>query len=489
MPFCPNLDCPHRARTGRPAEFEAGRSLCADCKTPLVDENPQPSERLPPISAALKKRLLWTLAPLAFLWLGMLCPMPFLNSQIISDGQREMTPEAVRFGPFSLGITPFLIGFILVEIFALGVPALRRRRLDDPVLRRKLWRASLSVGVALGLLQSLLAAWTLEGLGWNLRELGQPEFVADPGWWFRIRFALAQTAGSSLFVLAAGIISLRGVGNGFAVVVLADVGASLPSHLRAILFHFEMGQLTPLVAVLGAALVLAGAFALWRFFSHQERRPWNLPLVAPTCGLLPLEVAWLLCMLPALLNNFLWLPWLQAFNTRFYPGSTPFLVLEIALCLVFLPLASAMYYWRHRKGFAAQDPREWRRAWVFSGLLLLGMVAYGELAARYLGGPAVLLPTPLVLVGVVAVAFDLAREYRFRRRLTTEPAALGTYQDVSDALRAARGAAAPVLIQGLRYRSLGYFFMPYLPLVVLAPGEAGHPPGEPPAGASFALKA
>lgn len=489
MSFCPNPDCPHRARTGRPAEFEPGRSVCADCKTPLVDENPQPPERLPPISASLKKRLLWTLAPLAFLWLGMLCPMPFLESQVLSDGQREMIPEAVRFGPFSLGITPFLIGFILVEILALSVPALRRRRLDDHVLRRKLWRASLSVGVALCLLQSLLAAWTLEGLTWNLRELGQPEFVADPGWWFRIRFALAQTAGSSLFVLAAGIISQRGVGNGFAVVILAEVCASLPRHLRAILFHFEMGQLTPLVAVLGALLVLGGAFALWRFFSHQERRPWKLPIVAPTCGLLPLEVAWLLCMLPALLGNFFWLPWLQEFNAHFYPGSTPFLALEVALCLVFLPLASAMYYWRHRKGFTTQDPREWRRALSRSGLLLLGMVAYGELAARYLGGPAVLLPTPLVLVGVVAVAFDLAREYRFRRRLTTEPAALGVYQDVSDALRAARGAAAPVLIQGLRYRSLGYFFMPYVPLVVLAPNEARHPPGEPPAGASFALKA
>lgn len=471
MPFCPNPDCPHRARTGRPAEFEPGRAACADCGNLLVAEDPQPPERLPPFPGALKARLLWTLVPVALLWLGMTCPMPFLNSHTISDGQRELTLEAVRFGPFSLGITPFLLGFVLVEILALIVPSLRRRRLGDPNLRGKLWRASLAVGGALALFQSLVAAWTLEGLTWTLRDLGQPPLVADPGWWFCIRFALSQTAGSSLFVLAAGIISQRGIGNGFAVVVLAEVCASLPRHLRAILFHLEMDQLTPLVAVLGAALVLGGAFALWRFFSHQERRPWNLPLVAPTCGLLPLDIAWLLCMLPLVLGNFLWLPGLQEFNARFYPGSTPFLVVEIALCLVFLPLASAMYYWRHRKGFAAQDPREWRRAWVFSGLLLLGMVAYGEVAARYLGGSVGLLPTPLLLVGVVAIGFDLVREYRFRRRLAAEPAALGVYQDVSDALRAARGATAPVLIQGLRYRSLGYFFMPYVPLNVL--GQEG----------------
>jgi len=40
MPFCPNLDCPHRKRLGEPAEFLKGVAICSDCDTPLTDTAP-----------------------------------------------------------------------------------------------------------------------------------------------------------------------------------------------------------------------------------------------------------------------------------------------------------------------------------------------------------------------------------------------------------------------------------------------------------------
>jgi len=30
MPFCPNPDCPHKKKIGRPAEFREGITLCSD---------------------------------------------------------------------------------------------------------------------------------------------------------------------------------------------------------------------------------------------------------------------------------------------------------------------------------------------------------------------------------------------------------------------------------------------------------------------------
>jgi preprotein translocase subunit SecY len=483
MPYCPNPQCSHRLRTGRPPEFQPGQSTCADCGTTLVGQNPMPPEILPPLSSPLRIRLAWTLGTVVCLWLALLIPMPFLQQVSFFDGQQELTPTAVRFGPLSMGIVPFLFGFVMVELYALIVPALRRRRLSDPALRRKLWRASLSFGVAWCLARGLVAAWTLEGLEWNLAQLNQPPLVADPGWWFRVRFALTQTAGSCLFVLAAGLISRKGLGSGYAVVIVADACATLPGHLRAASFHWSTEQITTLTLLLGAGLLLLSAWALWRFFSLDRRRPWRLPLVAPTCGMLPLELAWSLCLIPPLLSNFFWLPWLEDLTANFYPGSTPHLIVEIALLLLFLPLASSWFYWRHRRGFRRADRREWWRGRGWSALLLAAMVVYGEVAWRLLGPLSLCLPAALTLVGVTAVASDLASELRFRRRLGCEPGVLAVHQDVSDALRAAAGAGSPVLIQGLRYRSLGYFFMPYVPLVLLArpgpgPGVAlDNPPG------------
>ncbi len=473
MPFCPNPECPHRLRTGRAAEFRVGRTVCADCRAALVERNPVSPEILPPFAPALKARLAWTLATMAFLWLAFLCPMPFLQRVSFFDGQREMTPTAVQFGPLSMGIAPFLLGFIVVELAALAVPSLRRRRLGDPQLRRKLWRASLMVGVLWCLARGLVAAWTLEGLEWNLAQLNQPPLVADPGWWFRIRFALAQTAGSCLFVLAAELISRKGIGSGYAMAILADACATLPGSLRGAFFHWSTGQVTTLALVLAGALLMGCAWALWRFFSLERLRPWGLLLAAPTCGIFPLELAWSLVMLPPLLNNFFSLPWLANFTARFYPGSTPFLAAEIALLFFFVPLASGWFYWRHTDSFRRANRREWRRAQVFSALLLSGLVAYGEIGWRLLGPLSWSLPAALTLVGVTAVLFDLVAELNFRRRLGAEPEVLAVCQDVGDVLQVAAAAWGPVLIQGLRYRSLGYFFMPYIPLVLLGTREEG----------------
>lgn len=38
MPFCPNPECPHFKRTGRPAEFLEGASRCSDCGSEIAGQ-------------------------------------------------------------------------------------------------------------------------------------------------------------------------------------------------------------------------------------------------------------------------------------------------------------------------------------------------------------------------------------------------------------------------------------------------------------------
>jgi len=40
MPYCPNRDCPHRLRTGSPADFRVDIQHCSDCGLTLVEQKP-----------------------------------------------------------------------------------------------------------------------------------------------------------------------------------------------------------------------------------------------------------------------------------------------------------------------------------------------------------------------------------------------------------------------------------------------------------------
>jgi hypothetical protein len=470
--FCPNPQCPHRIRTGKPAEFRPELRLCVDCNSPLVEENPLPRMVLPPRPRPLRHRLAWTLAVMGALWLGFLVPMPFLNQELPLQTERgPMTPTAVLYGPLSQGVAPYLVGFILVELFALALPRLRPRRLADPELRRKLWRASLILGTALSLVHGLTTGWSLEMFNWG--SWGSAELVPDPGWWFRIRVALTMAAGSALFVLGADLINRKGVGSGFAMVILADASAPLLDHLRALWFYLQIGESTVLALVLGLGLLGAAVWARWKFFNWNARRPFKLPLVAPTCGLLPLELAWVLTMLPGLLGNLFYLTWFNWFREHLYPGSIDFTLLQIGLLAAFLPVASAWFYWRRREAFRSSANRPtWRKAMVVSGALLLGMVLLPLALARFTGVLAMVWPSMLTLVGTVAILADLAAELRARRLSPggVDLVPVAVHQDLADALEDADRnavAGAPAFIQGLRYRSLLYFFAPYLPLVQL----------------------
>ncbi len=54
--FCPNRKCPHRKRTGKPAEFVTGHKVCSECGSALVDVAPEADARPIPRLKGLFKR-------------------------------------------------------------------------------------------------------------------------------------------------------------------------------------------------------------------------------------------------------------------------------------------------------------------------------------------------------------------------------------------------------------------------------------------------
>lgn len=487
MPHCPNPDCPHRRRSGRAAEYRPGAQRCSDCAAALAP-GPAPPPALHPAAqawpAALKRRLLWTstlaLAAAAVAWL----PNPLLDTAVLEHlagaGALALAPE--RLGPFNLGLGPFVIAFVLVELFALAVPSLRRRRLSDQRLRARLWTAALALGAAWALLRGLGQAWWLERVAWGsyMDPFGGDSLVL-PGWGFRLAHGLLVAAGSGLLALAARAVSRHGVGRGFAVLLLAGGLAELPRIALALWRFWDSGLILPAKLLLLLAVLTGLVLGLFFAFRLGDRWAGRAPVRLPSCGSSPLEIGLLLALLPALLADWTASPWLETLAGRLTPGSGDHLALQLAAVAALALPFSALFYWRRRRMLRRAPYRGWWwQVRVASAAVLAGLALIDHVLIRLAPGPdAIGLPGALELLVWVALAMDFGAELRARRHAPggADLVPLETHQDLADGLAAhkAYAAAQPQHVfhlSSVRFRSLSYFFGPYVPLVLLGPPAA-----------------
>ena len=146
-------------------------------------------------------------------------------------------------------------------------------------------------------------------------------------------------------------------------------------------------------------------------------------------------------------------------------------VVDVDVVVVTTPVFATCFYWRRRARLQSVSGRPaWRRAMLSSGGFLVGLAIAEYLIVRAAPELVACLPSSLTILFVVAVIADLVDELRLRAQTREDLVRVAVYHDVADALEDTAGQA--VVIQGLHNRSLGYFFLPYVPLVVLAPGTA-----------------
>jgi hypothetical protein len=474
MAYCPNPECKHRLKTGKPAEFREGVTACTDCGTELIPDNPLAAPERVPCPRPLKIRLWITLGVAAALWLGFLIPPVLVNTELLEALFQRSGFNTPFLGPLAIGVTPWLGGFVLVEMIALLIPPWRRRRLSDPGFRIKLTRASLITGVAAATLNGLSMSMYLEGLNLYNWGGGYEWVVENPGWLFRIQMTLVFAAGSSLFLLAAHLINRFGLGSGFAVVILIEILSMLPGFVSDHCLALSRGLIEPIYwAVMVVALIGLFAGVRW-FLLRRDPVTAALPLRLPTCGTLPLELAVGLTMLMS--TAAMWIDWqfLRDFYEKLAPGTRFYLNTELILVALFVPLASAMFYWRHRKRFAQDSTRAaWRRARFLSGLFLFCVVGAWYALYRVVPEGVWLVPNSLLVLGATAIGIDLWQEIRARWRAPggADLALVKSHQDLTDALEATAARGKGAFLQGQHVRTLAYFFGPFVPLAILdAPG-------------------
>jgi hypothetical protein len=417
-------------------------------------------------STGFWKRLLWTLLAIAVYLAGTYLWVPGIDEAELRWVAHwgGGTPDFAQFTVFGLGIAPLVSAFVSVEIVASIVPRWRRHR-DTVLGRRKLGLAVAIVAIVLSIVQAYFVVQFIESLG-----RGGSDVFNHRAFWIAVA---TYAAGPMILAVLASLIGSRGIGNGYAVLVLAIYVWKLP--------WLDLASAPALELVLVALVIVVVAVVGLALVSWRVRAPGRVALPLPSAGGVPLQDGGgALALIAALAALGVTMPDALADATHSLRGS-------LWIGSVALVAAAALWSFvfarpgrrRAQLAAAALEPassEQWLRALVVTALGLAcafaaGHAFYSKHIFREFYDPA------LVLIAAVIVA-DLVEEWGARER-----AALIAIWPLHDPLLvdAARdrltAASIPHFIQATRLRSLLWLFGSYVPMMVFVPvahAEAAH---------------
>jgi hypothetical protein len=227
-------------------------------------------EARPETSNPYGGRLFLTLFLVALYLAGHVIGLPWVHWE-------NLSAEAPRQTLLILGFAPLITGFLLAELFSLLTPPGRLLRKSGTAGRRRLNRAALILSLLCAAVQGLGIALLLEGLDAPLAPV-----VDRPGWLFRLLLIATLTAVTAVIVLIANALSEFGIGNGFALLSLAEIGWSGWWNGAAVRAELSEDSLPPAVGI----FVAAGLVVLLVRFIRSTEATWTPPFPQ---GILPVQ--------------------------------------------------------------------------------------------------------------------------------------------------------------------------------------------------------
>jgi hypothetical protein len=404
------------------------------------------------------RRLAWTLAPVAVYFAGAMISTPGIdNAELAHVAMRRGSTDWVL-SPFTLGVAPLIFAFVIVELVASVVPRLRSLR--DTVLGRR--RLGLAVAIA-AMIASIVQAYFVG------RQAQTAYNVLPPSNFWLVVATIA--AGPMVLAVLASLISTRGVGNGYGVLLVArwlwevkwDAVAAMPK-----------GALALDALVIGAGIAVALAVLHWRV-----RAPGRVAIPLPASGTLPLYAgAGLLAVLAALGALHVHLPHALDGALR---------RLDETWGIAFAAMLAVTFAWsvafarpgRRRAELAPMlepaDRTSWLQATALSAAVLAALFVIDRIRTY---DDLWFASSPVLVIVMVAVIVDAMADWNARE--TADLIAVWPLHDplLVDAARDRLDAAGiPHHVQSTRLRSLLWIAGSYVPMMVLVPAdraEAAH---------------
>ena len=273
----------------------------------------------------LRSKIVFTVLVVMALMVASLIPTPGLDIvkfRELVNGWGDVGPlmgilsgKALYNGSIiSLSVYPYLFGMIVVQILTAAVPALRNMSAQSEAAQKKISKYTRWAALGAGLIFSvLLVTGSRSALSANLNF-----------WLAMVLAILGLTIGSALVSWICELITSKGLGNGFSVIIFAVICRNIPHVFKTVFVksHEKLGLVWAIVfTVLGVVLSVA-MLVFCTYINTAERRikllfnkrsigmkqymgqNTSLPIKITQAGVLPIVYAMMLTTTPALITAF-----------------------------------------------------------------------------------------------------------------------------------------------------------------------------------------
>ncbi len=305
----------------------------------------------------LRTRILFTLGMLIVYRVGAHIPTPGINNDELAKFLVEKGGSLLgfldifsggalsRLTIFALGIMPYISASIILQLLTVVIPHLSKLAKEGERGRKKIIQYTRFGTVGIAMIQGFGIAIGLEGMN-------QGAFVLNPGWPFRLMTVITLTAGTGFLMWLGEQITERGIGNGISLIIFAGIVARLPSAVAQTFDLYKVGQLSFILLVALAIIMLAVVAAIVFLESGRRKIPvqyakrvigrrvyggqsTHIPLKINTAGVIPPIFASSIIAFPATIAGFFETPWIKSLGAQLAPGSLLYTVLYVGLIIFF----------------------------------------------------------------------------------------------------------------------------------------------------------
>lgn len=300
----------------------------------------------------LKDRIVYTFMMFIVFRLGVHIPVPGVDASVIENifqsgnlfGFLDLFSGGAlsKFSIFAMSITPFINAQIIMQMLVAVIPSLEELRKDGQEGFKKIQMMTRYFTIFLAFVQAF-------GISYGLRANGA---LVDNSWFFLFFVCVVLTAGTCLLMWIGEKITEHGIGNGISLIIFCGIVARFPEALQTIVQYLEVGTITPLQALLFAAIALAMIVVVIEVNEGQRRIPVQyakrvigrkmygghstfLPLKVNQAGVIPIIFASSILMLPVTLAQFVHVGWVQALAKFFGWGTWANTCLYAILIVIF----------------------------------------------------------------------------------------------------------------------------------------------------------
>jgi len=311
----------------------------------------------------LRNKILFTIFALLIFRLGSAIPVPFVNTQVLSEYMNAqsasifgllnvMSGDAFAHATvFALSIQPYINSSIIIQLLTIAIPALERMAKDGGEEgKKKIAAITRYTTVAIALIQAF-------GYYTMIKHYGVLEVS---GVWPAIVIIAGFTAGSAFVMWLGEQITEFGIGNGISIILFAGIVSRGPSMVSSMINGVRnwangiSGETAMTLHPVFIPLILIGMLALVFFvvfITNAERRipvqyakrvvgrkmyggqSTHLPIKVNMSGVLPVIFAQAIASIPATIGMFV--PAAQTEGTGWYNFLKAFDSTSLIYCIIY----------------------------------------------------------------------------------------------------------------------------------------------------------